>query len=398
MSAADSSDSRAATEAPSLSLTSSAPGGDGPPIAADGLLDPALLAAAAARVSDVLPATPLSRSERLGAWLKLENLQITGAYKVRGALNALAAQVARGDRRPVFAASAGNHGLGVAWSARRLGLAATVVVPDGAPETKVSGCRALGARVVSAGDGFESCVALAHQLAHAEGGRFLHAFDDPEVIAGQATVAAELLALRPDVVVVPIGGGGLIAGMGSLLRRAGIRVVGAQVVGIDSLRRALGRSDTGAGPNLRNPATDNSGAPPRPPAPTLADGLRVAAPGRLPLRIASAFLDEIVLVSEAEVAAALAGLALNERVVAEGAGAVAVAALARVAGQRRVAVVSGGNIDARVLARVLARAGRSTSRSSFRSSSRTPSATSSLLTSSLASPEPSRTSDRPERP
>jgi threonine dehydratase len=205
------------------------------------------------------------------------------------------------------------------------------------------------------------------------------------------------------VVVVPVGGGGLIAGMGSVLRRAGIRVVGAQVVGIDSLRRALGRSDAGAGPRLRNPTTDDDGAPPQPPAPpppTLADGLRVAAPGRLPLRIASAFLDEIVLVSEAEVAAALAGLALNERVVAEGAGAVAIAALARVAGQRRVGVVSGGNIDARVLARVLARAGRSTSRSSFRSSSPTASSpvTPSLATSSLASLEPSRTSDRPERP
>ena len=215
-------------------------------------------------------------------------------------------------------------------------------------------------------------MAHARQLAHDEGGRFLHAFDDPEVIAGQATVAAELLALRPDVVVVPVGGGGLIAGMGSVLRRAGIRVVGAQVVGIDSLRRALGRSDAGAGPGLRNPTTDDDGdVPPQPtapPPPTLADGLRVAAPGRLPLRITSAFLDEIVLVSEAEVAAALAGLALNERIVAEGAGAVAIAALARVAGQRRVAVVSGGNIDARVLARVLARAGRSTSRSSSRSS------------------------------
>jgi len=116
-------------------------------IADDGLLRPALLAAAAARIGGILPATPLVRSERLGAWLKLECLQITGAYKVRGALNALAARVARGDRRAVFAASAGNHGLGVAWSARHLGIAATIVVPDAAPENKVAGCRALGARV-----------------------------------------------------------------------------------------------------------------------------------------------------------------------------------------------------------------------------------------------------------
>jgi threonine dehydratase len=137
------------------------------------------------------------------------------------------------------------------------------------------------------------------------------------------------------VVVVPIGGGGLVAGVGSVLGREGIRVVGAQVAGVDSLRRVLARE------------------PPPPPTPTLADGLRVAAPGRLPLRIATAFLDEIVVVTEAEVATALASLALDERVVAEGAGAVAVAALARVTGERRVAVISGGNIDARLLGPLL---------------------------------------------
>jgi threonine dehydratase len=324
------------------------------PIASDGLLAPALIAAARSRIGRVLPATPLVRSDRLGAWLKLESLQVTGAYKVRGAFNALAAQLARGDRRAVVAASAGNHGLGVAWSARRLGLSATIVVPEAAPETKVSGCRAYGARVVRTGDGFESCVARARAIAAAEGARFLHAFDDPEVIAGQATVAAELLDLGPDVVVVPVGGGGLIAGVGSVLARAGIRVVGAQVAGMDSLRRALG-------PERRAPSNDGGGDrdPVRPldgPAPrTVADGLRVTTPGRLPLRIAAAFLDEIVVVAEDEVAAAMAGLALGDRIVAEGAGAVAVAALARVRGERRVAIVSGGNVDAAVLGRVLAR-------------------------------------------
>jgi len=140
-------------------------------------------------------------------------------------------------------------------------------------------------------------------------------------------------------VVVPIGGGGLVAGVGSVLRRHGIRVVGAQVAGVDSLRRAL------LGENAPAPA----------PAPTLADGLRVAAPGRLPLQIAPACLDEIVVVSEGEVAAAIASLALHERVVAEGAGAVAVAALARVAGRRRVALISGGNIDASLLGRIVKR-------------------------------------------
>ena len=312
------------------------------PLASDGLIAPALLAAAVARVRGVLPETPLIRSDRLGAWLKLENLQTTGAYKVRGAFNALAADVERGERRPVFAASAGNHGLGVAWAARRLALAATIVVPDGASRTKVAGCRALGARVVHAGSGFESCVARARALAVAAGGRFLHAFDDAEVIAGQSTVGAELPAHRPDTVVVPIGGGGLVAGVGSVLRRHGIRVVGAQVAGVDSFRRAL--------------LGDDSPAPRRAPPPTLADGLRVAAPGLLPLQIASAFLDEIIVVTEAEVRAALTSLALHERVVAEGAGAVAIAALPRVAGRRRVAIVSGGNIDASLLGSLLAQA------------------------------------------
>jgi threonine dehydratase len=130
----------------------------------------------------------------------------------------------------------------------------------------------------------------------------------------------------------------LIAGVGSVLRRAGIRVVGAQVAGVDSLRRALARE----------------AAPAVAPAATLADGLRVAAPGRLPLQIASAFLDEIILVSEAEVAAAMTALVRSDRVIAEGAGAVAVAALPRIAGERRVAIVSGGNVDAGVLARILA--------------------------------------------
>src|SRR4051812_20496534 len=182
---------------PRANSRSSASRPPGSSLSPDGLLAPALLAAAAARVRGVLPVTPLIRSHRLRACLKLENLQITGAYKVRGAFNALAAEVARAARRPVFAASAGNHGLGVAWAARRLGLAATIVVPEGASQTKVAGCRALGAHVVFAGDGFESCVAQARGLAAAARGRFLHAFDDAEVIAGQSTVATELLAFRP---------------------------------------------------------------------------------------------------------------------------------------------------------------------------------------------------------
>jgi threonine dehydratase len=301
------------------------------PLDADGLLAARLIEAAHRRVRAVLPPTPLHLSERRGAWLKLESLQVTGAYKVRGALNALAAQIERGDRRPVFAASAGNHGLGVAWAARRLGLEATVVVPSGAPAGKVDGCRRLGARVVDGGQTIESCAALAARRAREAGGRFVHPFDDPEVIAGQATIALELLEARPDVVVVPVGGGGLAAGVGTVLRRRGVRVVGVQVAGADGLRRALlGEALHIAGP-------------------TIADGIRVATPGALSGRLCAAVLESVLVVEEDEVLTALASLALDDKLVAEGAGAVAVAALPRVRGERPIAVVSGGNVDPAVL-------------------------------------------------
>jgi threonine dehydratase len=212
------------------------------------------------------------------------------------------------------------------------------VVPVSAPACKVAGCQRLGAEVVRAGATIESCAAAALRAAGERGGRFVHPFDDPEVMAGQATVGRELLAARPDVVVVPIGGGGLAAGMASVLRRAGVRVVGVQVAGADGMRRAL------------------AGEPPQPAAVTIADGARVSVPGRLARRICATALDAVLVVAEDEVADAVAALALDDKVVAEGAGALAVAALPRVAGQRRIALVSGGNLDALVLARVAARA------------------------------------------
>jgi threonine dehydratase len=308
------------------------------PLSADGLLDAALIRQAGERLRHVLPPTPLVKAPARGAWLKLENLQVTGAYKVRGAFNAIAAQVERGDRRPVVAASAGNHGLGVAWAARHFGLEATIFVPRGAPRRKVLGCRLLGATVREEGSDFDACAAAARTLVAERGGRFLHAFDDPEVIAGQATVALELLEHAPDVVVLPIGGGGLLAGMGSVLRRAGVRVVGVQVAGAEAFRQVL------------------AGEVPRPAAPTLADGLRVAAPGLLTRRIGAAALDQLVVVGEDELAGTVASLALDDKLVAEGAGAASVAALGRVTGRRRIAVVTGGNIDAEVLARLTASA------------------------------------------
>jgi threonine dehydratase len=303
----------------------------------DGLLSDELLDSARRRVGEALPATPLLLVPALGAYLKLESHQVTGAFKVRGALNALAARVERGERRAVVAASAGNHALGVAWAARRLGISATVVVPDGAPATKVSGARALGARVVTGGASYDTCAEQAQALAHAEGWGLVHPFDDAEVIAGQATVASEILdELVPDVVLVPVGGGGLAAGAGSVLRRRGVRVVGVQVQGMDAMRRALAGDDS-----ARSPAT------------SLADGLRVRRAGRLTTAVCRRALDDVVLVSEDMIREAIRALHRVGAGAAEGAGAVAVAALSLVPGRRRVAIVSGRNIDDGALAGVL---------------------------------------------
>jgi threonine dehydratase len=299
------------------------------------VLEDDAIAAAAARIGAVLAPTPVIFSTARRAFLKLENLQVTGAYKVRGAFNAVAARWERGLRTPLVAASAGNHGLGVAWAARHFHLPATIVVPAGAPRTKIEGCLALGARVVTGGSSVEHCLQMAAAHARASGGHLVHPFDDLDVIAGQATVGLELLALEPDVVLLPVGGGGLAAGAGTVLRRHGVRVVGVQVRGVDALRRVL----AGEAPTVA-PAT-------------LADGLRVTTPGQLTTPICAQVLDDLVLVDEAQLATTIASLVVTDKVVAEGAGAASVAALLAVSGKRRVAVVSGGNIDAGVLARLL---------------------------------------------
>ena len=293
--------------------------------------------AAQARLRRYLPPTPLHYAERFGCWLKLENLQRTGSYKVRGALNALLAARERGDHRPVIAASAGNHAQGLAWAAYRLNVPAIAVMPHCAPQTKIAGVAHWGATVRLHGDTFDEARAFALQLAERNGYRFLSAFDDPDVIAGQGTVGMEIASLAPDVVLVPIGGGGLAAGVALALHAQGVRIIGAQVEHVDAMHRALRGEPEGALP-----------------AATLADGVRVKQPGLLTREILSRLLDDIVIVREAELRETLVRLALEEHVIAEGAGALALAAGRRVAGKRKCAVVSGGNIAAAVLAGLLA--------------------------------------------
>ena len=319
-------------------------GNDG--VAAEISVTAADVLAAQARLRRYLDVTPMHYAERFGCWLKLENLQRTGSYKVRGAMNALLAGRERGDERTVIAASAGNHAQGLAWAAYRLGLPAITVMPKCAPDTKVAGVAHWGATVRLHGDSYDEAKAFAAELALQHDYRLLSAFDDPDVIAGQGTVGLEIAAaLSPDVVLVPIGGGGLAAGVALALKSAccswikaskRVRIVGAQVEGVDAMARAL-RGET----------------PDAEPAATLADGVRVRQPGDLTRRLLASLLDDIVIVREAELRETLVRLALEEHVIAEGAGALALAAGRRVAGKRKCAVVSGGNLDAGVLAQLL---------------------------------------------
>lgn len=293
--------------------------------------------AAHARLRRYLDATPTHYAERFGCWLKLENLQRTGSYKVRGALNALLAMRERGDTRMVIAASAGNHAQGLAWAGYRLRMPVITVMPRCAPETKIAGVSHWGATVRLHGDSYDEAKAFAAELAAQNDYRLLSAFDDPDVIAGQGTVGLEIAAaLSPDVVLVPIGGGGLASGVALALKSQGIRIIGAQVEGVDAMARALQGDDT-----LREPVA------------TLADGVRVKDPGVLTRALLHDLLDDVVIVREAELRETLVRLALEEHVIAEGAGALALAAGRRVAGKRKCAVVSGGNLDAGVLARLL---------------------------------------------
>jgi len=292
---------------------------------------------AAQRLSGIVEQTPLRYDEERSAWLKLENLQKTGSFKVRGALNALMAQAEQGATSAVVAASAGNHGAGVAWAAKRLGVPAHIIVPVGAPRAKADRIAQLGATVMRYGESFDDSLRYARAFARSNGWRLIHAFDDPEVIAGQGTIACELAEACPDVVVVPIGGGGLASGMGLALRAQGVRLVGAQVQGLDAMHRALR-----ARPMLARPGS------------SIADGLRVRRVGRRTQQICRQELETIVEVSEQEVRSTMASLAVEQGLIVEGAGAVAVAALKQVSGRSKVAVVTGGNIDSMVMRSVLA--------------------------------------------
>jgi threonine dehydratase len=326
-----------------------------PDVSVDSLIAGADLDRARRAIAGVAARTPAIACEELagacgsGVALKAECLQRTGSFKLRGALNKVAALGARADAGLVTA-SAGNHGRAVAEAARARGVGCEVFMPRDAPVSKVAAVQALGARVQLEGGSVEEALQLAAKRGGETGAAFVHPFDDVDVIAGQGTLALELLEDVPDLarVVVPIGGGGLASGVGIALRRAGnpVELVGVQADACAPYVHALNEQSATA--NL-DPA---AGA-------TIADGIAIKQPGRLTLPLLRELLDSLVTVPEHEIAQAMVFLAEHAKLVAEGAGAVAVAAL--LSGRREpadgttVAIVSGGNVDSGLLAGLLLR-------------------------------------------
>ena len=289
---------------------------------------------------------PLSEAVGLDVFCKLDVFQRTGSFKERGACNALmlldAAQKARG----VVAASAGNHALGLAYHGKLLGIPVTVVMPRFAPLVKVATCRRLGATVILAGETFDEARRLAAEIADRDGLARIHGFDDPRVIAGQGTMALEILEDVPDaeVIVVPTGGAGLLAGVATVAKslRPEIKIIAVEPAAAGSLSASLA-----------------AGRPTQVPTrPTLADGLAVGKVGTLPFAIAAPLVDRVVTVGEEALSLAVLRLLELEKTVVEGAGASALAAVMgdvgkELAGRRVVLLLCGGNIDLTILDRVI---------------------------------------------
>lgn len=295
--------------------------------------------------TDFDPSRTLSDMTGAEIWLKFENLQFTAAYKERGALNKLASLTGKERKSGVIAMSAGNHAQGVAYHAARLGIPATIVMPAGTPTVKVENTRRFGANVILHGTSFEDASAFAVRYGTERAMTFIHPFDDPAVIAGQGTVALEMLAAVPglDTLVIPIGGGGLISGMAIAAKaiNPNIRIIGVEAALYPSMLNAIKGNSLPVGGD------------------TLAEGIAVTTPGRITRAIIGELADDIVLVSETDLERAVTLLITIEKTVVEGAGAAGLAAVLadprRYKGRRVGLVLSGGNIDTRLLASVLTR-------------------------------------------
>jgi threonine dehydratase len=312
---------------------------------------PADINAAATAIRGAVLVTACEESRTLGEmcgcriWLKFENLQFTSSFKERGALNRLQALSPEQRRRGVIAMSAGNHAQGVAYHAKRLGIPATIVMPLGTPMVKIENTRRHGAEVVISGATLEEAGEFALKHGQAQGMTLIHPYDDPLIIAGQGTIAPEMLDAVPslDTLVVPIGGGGLISGVAIAARaaRPELRIVGVQAELYPSMYNAV----YGKALPMRGD--------------TLAEGIAVKSPGKITTAIIRELVDEIILVTEDQIERAVANLISIEKTVVEGAGAAGLAAVManteRFAGRNVGLILSGGNIDTRLIASVLTR-------------------------------------------
>lgn len=286
-------------------------------------------------------------------FLKTEDLQNTGSFKVRGAYIKIASLSNEERAAGVIASSAGNHAQGVALAARSFGIPATIVMPEGAPLAKVKATRELGANVVLHGSVYDDAYAEARRLQQETGATFIHPFDDPMVIAGQGTIGLEIMDEMPDTdtIVVPVGGGGLAAGVAAAVKmlHPSVRVIGVQAAGAAGMKASLEAGHVVSLPSAK----------------TIADGIAVKQPGELTFELCRKYLDEVVTVDDDEIAQAILFLMEKGKMVAEGAGAAPVASIMNRKLDCRgkiAAVISGGNIDVTMISRIiekgLLRAGR----------------------------------------
>ena len=297
------------------------------------------------RETDLIKAPKINKEAEV--YLKTENLQVTGSFKVRGAYFKISQLSDEEKAKGVIACSAGNHAQGVALAASRAGIKSLICLPDGAPISKVEATKSYGAEVCLVEGVYDDAYAKALQLRDEKGYTFIHPFDDEDVIAGQGTIGLEVLEQLPDVdaVVVPIGGGGLISGVAYTIKQLNpkIKVYGVQAAGAPSMVNSI---RDGKIERLDNVST-------------IADGIKVKEPGQHTFDICSKYVDEIVTVTDDEIAAAILALIEQQKLIAEGAGAVSVAAVmfdkVPVKGKKVVCLVSGGNIDVTILSRVIHR-------------------------------------------
>lgn len=301
------------------------------------------------RLRNIARITPLTPTKSLGKniYIKSENLQLTGAFKLRGAYNKLACLSEEEKARGIIACSAGNHAQGVALSATKLGIRSVICMPATAPISKIHATENYGAEVVLVPGSYDDAAAKANELAQEYGYTFAHPFNDELVIAGQGTIGIEILEQLPDVeqVVVPIGGGGLIAGIAFAIKtlRPSCKIIGVQAAGAPSMYQSLQEDAIITLPHVS----------------TIADGIAVKRPGDLTYEMCKQYVDDVVVVDDSQIAAAIVTLMEDQKTVAEGAGACAVAAvlsgLVDTSEKKTVCLVSGGNVDMTTLSRVINR-------------------------------------------